>query len=60
LESGVVRVQRIRNGYQKSRMKTEDRVDLGYGAVSWQHYGLGGEVLMSVLEPDDFMPGVRL
>ena len=41
-------------------METEDRVDLGYGAVSWQHYGLGGEVLMSVLEPEDFMPGVRL
>lgn len=56
---GVVRMQKPRNGYQRSQMKMEDRVDLGdMGPWSWQHYGLAGELLMSVLEPEDFMPGV--
>jgi hypothetical protein len=57
---GTVRTQKLRNGYQKSHMKTEDRVDIGgEGPLSWQHYGLAGVMLMSVLEPEDFMPVVR-
>ncbi|KAF2632271.1 hypothetical protein BU25DRAFT_146090 [Macroventuria anomochaeta] len=52
---------KVRGGYQRSQMRTEDRADSGgRGALSWRRYGFSGEVLMSVLDPEDFMPGVRM
>lgn len=52
---------KIRRGYQNSDVRTEDRVDFNVmEPLSWQRYGFSGEVPMSVLEPEDFMPGVRM
>lgn len=54
-------MQNIRNGYQRSHMRTEDRVGLeGIKPYSWWPYRLSVEVSTSVLESEDFMPGVRV
>lgn len=44
----------------RDRKWTQDRIDFGgIEPLSWRCYDLSGELLMRVLEPDDFMPGVR-